>query len=164
MVIDELADRTAVLLMSAELRHRSQLLRREVRVTYERAAMLRERLAGRVRSSALLRPLALRGGVEMPTRDPGAKPVHLVCRICQKPIDMNEPAVSLRTTPAHLDCAYPPAAARSAAHSPIESHTTIIPLKNGNEVAAWDHLCGICGSTWRAIFMSSRCPVCAERR
>jgi hypothetical protein len=164
MASDEILDRTDVLEMSVELCHRSEMLRRQAVIMCESAALLRERLAGRIRSSALLRPLALRGGVEMPTRDQDARPTQLVCRICHEPIGMNQPAVSLRTAPAHLDCAYPPASARSLSHSPIESRTTIVPLKSGDQVVAWDHRCGICGSTWRAIFMSSRCPVCAGRR
>src|SRR5262245_18332451 len=153
MSILECDDRVTVLKSSRDLRHQSGRLRCRAAIAQRVAGMLRDRLAGRARGSAFLRPLALRGGVEAPNPDLGSVPAHLVCRVCGRDIELGESVLFLRRRPAHLDCLYPPLASRASAVSPIQGYTTVVPLKNGRGIAAWDHRCRICGSTWRGVFM-----------
>src|SRR5262245_32326100 len=159
------AERIALLRWTRSVRHRSEILCVRAVVLRGRARWLCETLARRSQSSVFCRPLALRGGGNgsNPARD-GAAAGGFVCPVCRRPFELGESVLFLQTAPTHLDCAYPVAASTGPAVScPAKGEILSMSLEIGQRISGWDHRCGTCGSTWRAVFISARCPVCSGR-
>jgi len=167
-------ERTRVLHDSIRARLESQLLCHRALVARSRALCLSasrlqhearallNRFHRRSRTSALVRALALQGGSATP-KDDGAAATRLVCRVCRQEFQLGDSILFLQTTPTHLSCVYPATRPPSNRADPITGQIIRVPSRDGRTLPVWDHRCGNCGTTWRTLFMTPRCPTCHPR-
>jgi len=156
------ADRRAILEMSDRLRHQARGLRGHAVATIATTRGLIDRLACRSRSTAFSCPFLIRGGSEeLPER--GQAAAGLICHVCGREIRPGQSAVSLQTTPSHVDCAHPMPLMPARGDAVVKVDIVGVFGKNGRTIVAWDHCCGRCGSSWRRLLIWPRCLVCAGR-
>jgi len=138
MQMTQSSDRVRILHQSSDLLARCAAVRWRAATTRWEARTLREVWGDRRRSSPFVRGCTLRGGSG--TTDPGNTTLgHWACRICHQPFMADQALVDLQSDPAHLDCMYPTALAKTenagcdqgrerAVHSPGGSSTaTAVP-------------------------------------